>query len=103
MIDAGAATGLSSTRADGLNPKLRIGPRHPRLGEPDFAPRDGSPREPWGPRISSTRLDFADDRMHVRESSPRRPFIWRARPPGTHNCVALVEVSQAMVRPDRQQ
>src|SRR6266849_8283401 len=79
MIDAGAAAGLSSTRADGLNPKLRIGPRHPRLGASGFhAARWLAARTIGAAGFHQLGSDFADERIaRIRESSAAaRPFIW---------------------------
>ena len=101
MIDAGAAAGLSSTRADGLNPKLRIGPRHPRLGGSGFhAARWLSARLFRAAGFHQLGSDFADDRIaRIREKLGRGETVYLAGlgPPGTHNSgVALVEVSQAI-------
>src|SRR6266702_4804845 len=96
----GAATGLSSTRADGLNPKLRIGPRHPRLGASGFhAARWLAARTMGAAGFHQLGSDFADDRIaRIREKLGRGETVYLAGlgPPGTHNSgVALVEVSQA--------
>jgi carbamoyltransferase len=96
----GAATGLSSTRADGLNPKSRIGPRHPRLGATGFsAARWLSARLFRAAGFHQLGSDFADDRIaRIREKLGRGETVYLAGlgPPGTHNSgVALVEVSQA--------
>src|SRR3984893_13239086 len=96
----GAIAGLSSTRADGLNPKLRIGPRHPRLGRAGFhAARWLAARTMGAAGFHQLGSDFADDRMaHVREKLGRGETVYLAGlgPPGTHNSgVALVEVTQA--------
>src|SRR5712672_2163323 len=96
----GAAAGLSSTRADGLNPKLRIGPRHPRLGASGFhAARWLSARlfraagfRQLGSKFAEARLAEARDRLARGETV----YLAGLGPPGTHNSgVALVEVSQA--------
>src|ERR1700681_3350050 len=96
----GAIAGLSSTRADGLKAKLRIGPRHPRLGRAGFhAARWLAARAMGAAGFHQLGSDFADDRMaHVREKLGRGETVYLAGlgPPGTHNSgVALVEVSQA--------
>src|SRR3981189_334801 len=96
----GAATGLSPTRADGLNSKLRIGPRHPGLGRAGFhAARWLAARTMGAAGFHQLGSDFADDRMaHVREKLGRGETVYLAGlgPPGTHNSgVALVAVSQA--------
>src|SRR5712671_2205973 len=96
----GAATGLSSTRAYGLNPKLRIGPRHPRLGASGFhAARWLAARTMGAAGFHQLGSDFADQRIaQVREKLVRGQTVYLAGlgPPGTHNSgVALVEVSQA--------
>src|ERR1700682_4098083 len=96
----GAIAGLSSTRDEGLNPKLRIGPRHPRLGRAGFhAARWLAARTMGVAGFHQLGSDFADDRMaHVREKLGRGQTVYLAGlgPPGTHNSgVALVEVSQA--------
>src|SRR5712691_1334366 len=96
----GAATGLSSTRAYGLNPKLRIGPRHPRLGASGFhAARWLAARTMGAAGFHQLGSDFADDRIaRIREKLGRGETVYLAGlgPPGTHNSgVALVEVSQA--------
>src|SRR6266851_3221598 len=96
----GAATGLSSTRAYGLNPKLRIGPRHPRLGASGFhAARWLAARTMGAAGFHQLGSDFADERIAlIREKLGRGETVYLAGlgPPGTHNSgVALVEVSQA--------
>src|SRR6202795_2781613 len=96
----GAAAGLSSTRADGLNPKLRIGPRHPRLGASGFhAARWLAARTMGAAGFHQLGSGFADERMaRIREKLTRGETVYLAGlgPPGTHNSgVALVEVSQA--------
>src|SRR5882757_4762532 len=96
----GAATGLSSTRADGLNPKLRIGPRHPRLGVSGFhAARWLAARTMGAAGFHQLGSDFADDRMaRIRKKLGCGETVYLAGlgPPGTHNSgVSLVEVSQA--------
>src|SRR3981189_3756624 len=96
----GAATGLSPTRADGLNPKLRIGPRHPRLGASGFhASRCLAARTMGAAGFHQLGSDFADDRIaRIREKRGPGEAVFLAvlDPPGTHNSgVALVEVSQA--------
>src|SRR5882672_9809765 len=95
-----AIAGLSSTRADGLNPKLRIGPRHPRLGASGFHAARWLAARTMGPAgFHQLGSDFADDRMaRIREKLGRGETVYLAGlgPPGTHNSgVALVEVSQA--------
>src|SRR3979490_2634512 len=95
----GAAAELSSTRADGLNPKLRIGPRHPRLGRAGFhAARWLAARTMGAAGFHQLGSDFADDRIaRIREKLGRGETVYLAGlgPPGTHNSgVALVEVSQ---------
>src|SRR5712672_1056556 len=96
----GAAAGLSSTRADGLNPKLRIGPRHPRLGASGFhAARWLSARLFRAAGFHQLGSNFADDRIaEARDRLARGETVYLVGlgPPGTHNSgVALVEVSQA--------
>src|SRR6267142_2394375 len=96
----GQQLGLSSTRADGLNPKLRIGPRHPRLGASGFHAARWLAARTMGPAgFHQLGSDFADDRMaRIREKLGRGETVYLAGlgPPGTHNSgVALVEVSQA--------
>src|SRR5712671_672644 len=97
----GQQLGLSSTRADGLNPKLRIGPRHPRLGRAGFhAARWLAARTMGAAGFHQFGSDFADDRIaRIREKLGRGETVYLAGlgPPGTHNSgVALVEVSQAI-------
>src|SRR6266478_7255234 len=96
----GQQLGLSSTRADGLNPKPRIGPRHPRLGASGFhAARWLAARTMGAAGFHQLGSDFADDRIaRIREKLGRGETAYLAGlgPPGTHNSgVALVEVSQA--------
>src|SRR6202171_1271697 len=96
----GAIAGLSSTRDEGLNPKLRIGPRHPRLGRAGFhAARWLAARTMGVAGFHQLGSDFADERMaYVREKLGRGETVYLAGlgPPGTHNSgVALVEVTQA--------
>src|SRR5258705_714374 len=96
----GQQLGLSSTRADGLNPKPRIGPRHPRLGASGFhAARWLAARTMGAAGFHQLGSDFADDRIaRIREKLGRGETVYLAGlgPPGTHNSgVALVEVSQA--------
>src|SRR6266568_2567854 len=94
------ATGLSSTRADGLNPNGRIGPRHPRLGAIGFrAARWLGARLFGAAGFHQLGSDFAEERIaRVREKLSRGETVYLAGlgPPGTHNSgVALVEVTQA--------
>src|SRR5229473_6422166 len=96
----GAATGLSSTRAYGLNPKLRIGPRHPRLGASGFhAARWLAAKTMGAAGFHQLGSEFADARIAlVRDKLARGETVYLAGlgPPGTHNSgVALVEVTQA--------
>src|SRR5712672_1347221 len=86
--------------ADGLNPKLRIGPRHPRLGRAGFhVARWLGARLLGAAGFHQLGSDFADERIaRVREKLVRGETVYLAGlgPPGTHNSgVALVEVSQA--------
>jgi carbamoyltransferase len=87
-------------KADGLNPKVRIGPRHPRLGRAGFrAARWIGARLLGAAGFHQLGSDFADQRIaQVREKLVRGETVYLAGlgPPGTHNSgVALVEVSQA--------
>jgi carbamoyltransferase len=87
-------------KADGLNPKLRIGPRHPRLGRIGFhAARWLGARLLGAAGFHQLGSDFADERIAgVREKLSRGETVYLAGigPPGTHNSgVALVEVNQA--------
>src|ERR1700675_2754509 len=96
----GAAAGLSSTRADGLNPKLRIGPRHPRLGASGFhAARWLAARTMGAAGFHQLGSAFADARIaRVREKLARGETVYLGGigPPGTHNSgVALIEVTLA--------
>src|SRR6267142_1550668 len=96
----GQQLGLSSTRADGLNPKLRIGPRHPRLGASGFHAARWLAARTMGPAgFHQLGSDFADDRMaRIREKLGGGETVYLAGlgPPGTHNSgVALVEDIQA--------
>src|SRR6202158_599333 len=86
-------------KADRLNPKPRIGPRHPRLGRMGFhAARWLGARLLGAAGFHQLGSDFADARMaRVREKLGRGETVYLAGigPPGTHNSgVALVEVSQ---------
>jgi carbamoyltransferase len=88
------------TKADGLNPKIRIGPRHPRLGAAGFrAARWLAARTMAAAGFHQLGSAFADQRLaRVREKLSRGETVYLAGlgPPGTHNSgVALVEVSQA--------
>jgi carbamoyltransferase len=83
-----------------LNPKLRIGPRHPRLGKAGFhAARWLGARLLGAAGFHQLGSDFADARMaRVSAKLGRGETVYLAGigPPGTHNSgVALVEVSQA--------
>src|SRR5882672_8289487 len=96
----GQQLGLSSTRADGLNPKLRIGPRHPRLGRAGFHAARWLAAKTFGAAgFHQLGSAFADARIaRVREKLGRGETVYLVGlgPPGTHNSgVALVEVSQA--------
>src|SRR6202163_2792196 len=87
-------------KAGRLNPKLRIGPRHPGLGRAGFrAARWLGARLMGAAGFHQLGSDFADDRIaRVRERLTRGETVYLAGlgPPGTHNSgVALVEVSQA--------
>src|SRR3984893_5690513 len=87
-------------KAGRLNPKLRIGPRHPRLGRMGFhAARWLGARLLGAAGFHQLGSDFADARIaRVREKLSRGETVYLAGigPPGTHNSgVALVEVSQA--------
>jgi carbamoyltransferase len=87
-------------KADRLNPKLRIGPRHPRLGRAGFyAARWLGARLLGAAGFHQLGSDFADARIaRVREKLRRGETVYLAGigPPGTHNSgVALVEVTQA--------
>src|SRR5229473_1180030 len=87
-------------KAGRLNPKLRIGPRHPRLGRAGFhAARWLGARLLGAAGFHQLGSDFADARMaRVREKLCRGETVYLAGigPPGTHNSgVALVEVTQA--------
>src|ERR1700675_3186530 len=96
----GAAAGLSSTRADGLNPKLRIGPRHPRLAAIGFRFARWLAAKTMGAAgFHQLGSKFADARIAlVRDKLARGETVYLAGlgPPGTHNSgIALVEVTQA--------
>ncbi|HXQ08536.1 MAG TPA: carbamoyltransferase N-terminal domain-containing protein, partial [Bradyrhizobium sp.] len=87
-------------KAGRLNPKLRIGPRHPRLGRAGFhAARWLGARLLGAAGFHQLGSDFADARIaRVREKLGRGETVYLAGigPPGTHNSgVALVEVTQA--------
>src|SRR5216684_3611223 len=87
-------------KAGRLTPKLRIGPRHPRLGRAGFlAARWLGARLLGAAGFHQLGSDFADARMaRVREKLGRGETVYLAGigPPGTHNSgVALVEVTQA--------
>jgi carbamoyltransferase len=80
--------------------KLRIGPRHPRLGAASFRLARWLTRKTMG-KIGFHELgsDFANERLaHVRDKLARGEAVFLAGIglPGTHNSgVALVEVTQA--------
>jgi carbamoyltransferase len=83
-----------------LNPKIRIGPRHPRLGAAGFrAARWLAARMMAAAGFHQLGSAFVDQRLaRVREKLSRGETVYLAGlgPPGTHNSgVALVEVSQA--------
>src|SRR5450631_398965 len=87
-------------KAGRLNPKLRIGPRHPRLGAAGFhVARWLAARTMAAAGFHQLGSDFADTQVaHVRERLSRGETVYLAGigHPGTHNSgVALVEVSQA--------
>jgi carbamoyltransferase len=83
-----------------LKPQLRIGPKHPRLGEIGFrVARWLGARTMAAAEFHQLGSDFADARIaHIREKLGRGETVYLAGlgPPGTHNSgVALVEVTQA--------
>src|SRR5450631_1408850 len=87
-------------KAGRLNPKLRIGPRHPRLGDAGFrAARWLGARLLGAAGFHQLGSDFVNERIAlVRAKLARGETVYLAGigPPGTHNSgVALVEVSQA--------
>src|SRR6266849_10349360 len=87
-------------KAGRWNQKLRIGPRHPRLGRAGFhAARWLGARLLGAAGFHQLGSDFADARIaYVREKLGRGETVYLAGlgPPGTHNSgVALVEVTQA--------
>src|SRR5450631_2764371 len=87
-------------KAGRLNPKLRIGPRHPRLGAAGFhVARWLAARTMAAAGFHQLGSDFADTQVaHVRERLSRGETVYLAGigPPGTHNSgVALVEVTKA--------
>src|SRR5712671_3723010 len=87
-------------KAGRLNPKLRTGPRHPRLGRAGFhAARWLGARLMGAAGFHQLGSNFANERItQVREKLARGETIYLAGlgPPGTHNSgVALVEISQA--------
>src|SRR5450631_4139421 len=87
-------------KAGRLNPKLRIGPRHPRLGAAGFRAAQWLGARAMGAAgFHQLGSDFAEAQiMRVREKLDRGETVYLAGlgPPGTHNSgVALVEVTKA--------